>query len=74
MTPDNEAIAQRRRAVQALGQALYEGSDPGGVPWARRSPVVRDAWLLRAEQQISAARDPSDARPAGAVKIPGKQR
>jgi hypothetical protein len=44
--------AERRRLVEALAQALYEASDPNGVPWAKRTPTVRDPWLVRAEQQI----------------------
>lgn len=59
MFHENEAAAERRRAVEALAQALYEGSDPGGTPWARRTRIVRDPWLLRAAQQIQATRDKS---------------
>jgi hypothetical protein len=59
VTGGNGATAQRRRLVEALAQTLYEESDPGGVPWARRPRIVRDAWLLRAEQQISSAADQS---------------
>jgi hypothetical protein len=66
VTGDAEAKAVRRRSVEALAQALYEGSDPGGIPWVRRPPVVRDAWLLLAEQQIPRINDPSTSpTPAG---------
>ena len=53
MTTADEATAARRRAVEALAQALYEANDPGGIPWARRTRIVRDPWLLLAEQQLS---------------------
>jgi len=46
------AAAERHRLVEALAQTLYEASDPSGVPWVKRSRIVRDAWLQRAEQQI----------------------
>ena len=49
--------AARRRLLETLAQSLYEGSDPSGVPWAKRALVVRDAWLLQAEEQLSAAGD-----------------
>jgi hypothetical protein len=48
-----EPAAERRRMIEALAQSLYEESDPAGVPWARRPRVVRDAWLLVAERQLS---------------------
>jgi hypothetical protein len=51
------ATAERRRIVEALAQALYEASDPGGVPWVKRSQVVRDPWLRKAEQQTLGAED-----------------
>jgi len=53
----NEATAERRRATEDLAQSLYEASDPGGVPWARRPRVVRDAWLVRAERQLPKTAD-----------------
>ena len=40
------------RAVETLAQALYEASDPGGVPWAQRGRVIRDAWLKVARDQV----------------------
>lgn len=61
---------ERRRTVEALAQALYEASDPVGVPWVRRPRIVREAWLTLADEQVtkseqslmtdrSAAADPS---------------
>ena len=44
---------ERRRTVEALAQALYEASDPVGVPWVRRPRIVREAWLTLADQQVS---------------------
>lgn len=58
MIADNET-AVRRRAVEDLAQALYEAQDPGGVPWARRTRIVRDPWLLLAERQLSRTGDRS---------------
>ena len=49
----------RRRVVEALAQALYEASDPGGVPWAKRTQVVRDPWLRKAEEQSPSPEDRS---------------
>ncbi len=57
MTRGNEPTAEKRRLVEALAQTLYEESDPGSTPWAKRPLVVRNAWLLRAEQQLSASGD-----------------
>jgi hypothetical protein len=45
--------------VEALAQTLYEATDPGGVPWARRTRIVRDPWLLLAERQLSRTGDQS---------------
>lgn len=59
MTRGDQPTAERRRSVEALAQALYEQSDPDGLPWAKRPLVVRDAWLLRAEQQLSGRADQS---------------
>lgn len=47
-----EMAPVERRLVEALAQTLYEASDPGGIPWVKRSRIVRDPWLKRAEQQI----------------------
>ena len=52
VTTETDA-ADRRRAVEALAQALYEASDPAGVPWVRRARVIREAWLLLAEEQLT---------------------
>ena len=46
-------VADRRRAVEALAEALYEASDPVGVPWARRARIIREPWLRLAEAQIA---------------------
>jgi hypothetical protein len=50
--PGEIAPAARRRLVEALAQTLYEASDPSGVPWVKRTQIVRDPWLQQAEQQI----------------------
>ena len=47
------------RSVEELAQALYEASDPGGTPWAKRSRVVREPWLEVARLQIAASINPS---------------
>ena len=47
--------AERRRLVEALAQALYEASDPVGAPWVRRTRVIREAWLMLADEQITKA-------------------
>jgi len=52
MIAENGATAARRRAVEALAQTLYEANDPGGISWARRTRIVRDPWLVLAEQQL----------------------
>jgi hypothetical protein len=44
---------EARRAVEALAQALYEASDPGGTPWVRRNEAVREPWLRLARQQLA---------------------
>jgi len=43
------------RAVEALAQALYEAEDPGRIAWAKRTTIVREAWLLRARRQLKTA-------------------
>jgi hypothetical protein len=42
----------KRRAVEALAQALYEAQSPGDVGWARRTPTVREPWLVQARRQL----------------------
>jgi hypothetical protein len=42
------------RAAEALAQSLYEAEDPAGSAWAKRTPIVREPWLLRARQQLRA--------------------
>jgi len=46
---------EKRRLVEALAQRLYEASDPDGLPWVKRTRIIRDAWLLTAERQLSSA-------------------
>jgi hypothetical protein len=46
-----------RRAVEALAQALYETEDPADIGWAKRTQIVREAWILRARKQLRAARE-----------------
>ena len=58
MSRNDKPAAERRRLVEDLAEALYAGSDPVGVPWARRTRTVRDPWLLRAERQITGAMGP----------------
>jgi len=41
--------------VEALAQKLYEASDPEGLPWAKRSHVVRDPWLAVAKKRLAEA-------------------
>jgi hypothetical protein len=48
----------QRRAVEALAQALYEAEDPAGIAWAKRTRIVRDPWLLRAQRQLRSAQEP----------------
>jgi hypothetical protein len=42
----------KRRAVEALAQALYESQNPGGVAWVKRSPTIREPWLVQARRQL----------------------
>lgn len=44
-----------RRAIEALAQALYEAEDPARIAWAKRTAIVREAWLARARQQLQGA-------------------
>ena len=41
-----------RRAIEALAQALYEAEDPGGIAWIKRASIVREPWIMRAQQQL----------------------
>jgi hypothetical protein len=41
------------RSTEQLAQALYEASDPDGVPWARRGRIVREAWLDAARLKLA---------------------
>ena len=52
-----EQVNAERRAVEALAQQLYEAHDPAGLSWARRTRIVREPWLLRARQQLHAAKE-----------------
>jgi hypothetical protein len=47
-----------RRSVEELAQALYEASDPSGLPWVKRGLAVRDPWLQVARQQIAQSENP----------------
>ena len=52
-----------RRSVEGLAQTLYEGSDPSGIPWARRGQAVREPWLQVARKQLAQSgnrAEPSD--------------
>ena len=42
-----------KRSVEELAQALYEASDPNGIPWNKRGQAVRDPWLQVARRQIA---------------------
>jgi hypothetical protein len=61
------AASNVRRSVEELAQALYEASDPSGLPWLKRGLAVRDPWLQVARQQIAQSenhpeRDQGDGR------------
>jgi hypothetical protein len=47
------AASDARRSVEELAQALYEASDPSGLPWVKRGLAVRDPWLQVARRQIA---------------------
>jgi hypothetical protein len=51
------AQSDRSRPVEELAQSLYEASDPGGIPWAKRTRIVREPWLEAARLQIAATDD-----------------
>jgi hypothetical protein len=46
--------------VEELAQALYEASDPSGLPWLKRGLAVRDPWLQVARQQIAQSENPPE--------------
>ena len=52
-----------RRSVEEPAQALYEASDPDGVPWNKRDLAIREPWLQVARRQI--AQSETDSRDAG---------
>ena len=52
------AASDVRRSVEELAQALYEASDPSGLPWVKRGLAVRDPWLQVARQQIAQSENP----------------
>jgi hypothetical protein len=60
ITASVTVAAEKRRLVEGLAQTLYEASDPGSTPWAKRPLVVRDAWLLRAKQELNGAGDKAE--------------
>jgi hypothetical protein len=47
------------RPTEELAQALYEASDPGGIPWAKRGRIVREAWLEAARLKLATPDDSS---------------
>jgi hypothetical protein len=54
------AASNVRRSVEELAQALYEASDPSGLPWVKRGLAVRDPWLQVARQQIAQSENPPE--------------
>ncbi|HEY4472402.1 MAG TPA: hypothetical protein VGN21_14605 [Stellaceae bacterium] len=51
------AQSDTSRSVEELAQSLYEASDPGGIPWAKRTRIVREPWIEAARLQIAATDD-----------------
>jgi hypothetical protein len=51
------AHSDTSRSVEQLAQTLYEASDPGGIPWAKRTRIVREPWLEAARLQIAETDD-----------------
>ena len=47
------AQADSGRLAQDLAQALYEASDPGGIPWVKRGRIEREAWLEVARLKLA---------------------
>jgi hypothetical protein len=56
---------EAKRSVEDLAQALYEGSDPSGIPWVKRGRVVREPWLHVARKQL--AHSDNQSEPSGSV-------
>ena len=48
------ASSETSGPAEELAQALYEASDPGGIPRARRGLIVREAWLEAARLKLAA--------------------
>ncbi len=48
------AQSNTNRPAEELAQALYEASGPGGIPWAKRGRIVREAWLDAARLKLAA--------------------
>jgi hypothetical protein len=59
------AASDVRRSVEELAQALYEASDPSGLPWVKRGLAVRDPWLQVARQQIAQSEIPPERNERG---------
>lgn len=59
------AAPYAKRPVEELAQALYEASDPSGIPWVKRGLAVRDPWLRVARQQIAQSETPSGGNERG---------
>jgi len=59
------AAPYAKRPVEELAQALYEASDPSGIPWVKRGLAVRDPWLRVARQQIAQSETPSGSNERG---------
>jgi hypothetical protein len=51
---------ERLHAIETLAQRLYEESEPGATPWARRDRAVRDGWIATARRILD--KDPSKLR------------
>jgi hypothetical protein len=47
------ALSDSSRSAEELAQALYEASDPKGIPWAKRGRIVREAWLEAARLKLA---------------------
>ena len=59
------AASDVRRSVEELAQALYEASDPSGLPWVERGLAMRDPWLQVARQQIAQSANPPERNERG---------
>jgi len=51
------AQSDTSRSVEQLAKSIYEASDPGGIPWAKRTRIVREPWLEAARLQIAETDD-----------------